>query len=117
MAISSEFYKDLSKVERKIWGISVRQLKAYVLLGLVGIVLTVEIFLLPDWAFMFFSIPTAVLLGAYPVLLLLNSWKAKRRKIELYFYYQERTYTTGQIRRYEAHEFTQKETIKETDTI
>ena len=29
MAISSEFYKDLSKVE-KIWGITVREFKAYV---------------------------------------------------------------------------------------
>ncbi|EMW5628451.1 PrgI family protein, partial [Enterococcus faecalis] len=30
MAISSEFYKDLSKVEKKIWGITVREFKAYV---------------------------------------------------------------------------------------
>lgn len=117
MAISSEYYRDLSKVEKKIWGISLRQLKAYSLLVGVSIVLVIEVFLLPDWAFYIVALATAFILGIYPVLLLLNKWKERRRKIELYFLYQERIYTTGQIRRYEKHEFTQSKEIKETDRV
>lgn len=115
MAISSEYYRDLSKVEKKIWGISLRQLKAYtLLLGVAGI-LVVEVFFLPDWAFYLIGLATAFILGPYPVLLLINQWKEKRRKVELYFIYQERIYSTGQIRRYEKHEFTQSKEIKEND--
>jgi len=117
MALGSQFYKDMSKVEKKIFGISIRQAKAYVLLLGVGIVLGVETFLLPDWAFLLGTLPTAFILGSYPVYLLLDKWNEKKRKIALRFYYQERTFTTGQIRRYDKHEFTQKEGIKETDTI
>lgn len=117
MTISSQYYKDLSKVEKKIKGISFRQFKAYSLLVCTGVVLGVEVFFLPDWAFFLVSIPTAFILATYPVLLLLNRWKERRRKIELYFIYQERIYMTGQIRRYEKHEFTQKQEIKETDQL
>lgn len=117
MAMSSQFYRDMSKVEKKVWGISLRQLKAYALLVVVAVVLTAEAFLLPDWAFLLITLPTAFLLGAYPVYLLLNRWTVKRRKIELAFLIEERTYTTGQIRRYEKHEFTQSKEIKETDPI
>ncbi|MEI5992464.1 hypothetical protein A5881_004020 [Enterococcus termitis] len=117
MAIGSQFYRDVSKVERKVWGISLRQLKAYFLLLGIALILGVEIFFLPDWAFLLFSLPTAFVLGCYPVFLLLDTWKEKKRKLELHFYYEERTYRTGQIRRYDKHEFTQKETVKETDEI
>lgn len=117
MAISSQYYRDLSKVEKKIKGISIRQLKAYSLLVCAGVVLGLEIFFLPDWAFLLVSLPTAFILAIYPVLLLLNRWKERRRKIELYFIYQDRIYMTGQIRRYEKHEFTQKQEIKETDKL
>lgn len=117
MAVSSEFYKDLSKVEKKVWSISRRQLKGYLLLVGVFVVLTLEVFFFPDWAFLLFSIPTAVIFGYYPVLLLLNKWKEKRRQIELNFLILEKTYTTGQIRRYEKHEFTQAKEVKETDKI
>lgn len=44
MAISSEFYKDLSKVEKKIWGITVREFKAYVCFVFIGILLLLEVF-------------------------------------------------------------------------
>ncbi|WP_429951631.1 PrgI family mobile element protein [Enterococcus sp. AZ101] len=117
MAIGSQFYKDVSKIERKVWGISIRQFKAYVIFIGIAIVLGIEIFFLPDWAFLIFCVPTALILGAYPVLLLLDAWREKKRKIELYFYYEDRPYRSGQIRRYEKHEFTQKETVKETDSI
>ncbi|MGX7203082.1 type III secretion system protein PrgI [Enterococcus plantarum] len=117
MAIGSQFYKDVSKIERKVWGISIRQLKAYVLLAGTALILGVEIFFLPDWAFLIFSLPTAIVLGYYPVFLLLDTWKEKKRKFELYFYYEDRPYRSGQIRRYGKHEFTSKETVKETDEI
>jgi hypothetical protein len=117
MAMSSQFYRDMSKIEKKIWGISIRQLKAYALLAGVSVVIGIETFLLPDWAFYLVTLPTAFILGAYPVYLLLNRWTVKRRKIELSFLIEERTYTTGQIRRYEKHEFTQSKEIKETDSI
>lgn len=117
MAVSSEFYKDLSKVEKKVWSISRRQLKAYSLLVGVSVVLIFEVFFFPDWAFLLFSIPTAVILGYYPVLLLLNKWKKKRRQIELNFLFLEKTYIAGQIRRYEKHEFVQEKEVKETDKI
>lgn len=117
MAISSQYYRDMSKIEKKVWNISKRQLKAYTLLVGVSIILIIEVFLVPDWAFFLVSAPTVVLLAPYPVLLLLDQWKAKRRKMELYFLYQERTYMTGQIRRYGKHEFTQSKEVKETDRI
>lgn len=117
MAMSSKFYKDISKVERKVWGVSWRQLKAYLMfLGIAGLMIA-EIFLLPDWAFILFSVPSAMILGSYPLFLLLDTWKQKKRKFELRFYYEERTFQTGQIRRYRAHEFTQKKNVNETDTI
>lgn len=114
---SSQFYRDVSKVEKKIWGISIRQLKAGFLLFLVAAVLMLEIFLLPTWIFNLVSIPTAFLLGIYPTYLLLNKWKDKKRDIELYFIYEDRFYTTGQIRRYEKNEFIQDKNVKETDPI
>lgn len=117
MAIGSQFYKDVSKIERKVWGISVRQFKAFVMLGGIGVLSVVEIFFLPEWAFYIISIPSALLLGCYPIFLLLDTWKQKKRKLELHFYYEERAFKTGQIRSYAKHEFTQKETVKETDTI
>ena len=117
MAISSQYYRDMSKVEKKIWGVSLRQVKAYALLVGISILLVIEVFFVPDWAFFPVAILTAFLLCPYPILLLLNLWKEKRRKIELYFLYKERVYMTGQIRRYEKHEFTQKQEIKETDRL
>jgi len=117
MAISSQYYKDISKVEKKIWGVSLRHMKAYLFLGFTGGILCLEVFFLPNWTFLLLSIPTAILLGFYPVLLLLDQWKAKKRDIELLFYYEERAYKTGQIRSYEKNEFIQESTIHETDPI
>ena len=51
MAISSEFYKDLSKIETKIWGLSKREFKAYVSLAGITVLLVLEVVFLPDWLF------------------------------------------------------------------
>lgn len=117
MAISSEFYKDLSKVEKKIWGITVREFKAYVCFVFIGILLLLEVFFLPDLLFMVCALVTSFALGWYPVLLMMNKWKEVKRAFYLRFYYEERTFQTGKIRRYQKDEFVQKETIKETDVI
>lgn len=53
MAISSEFYKDLSKIETKIWGLSKREFKAYVSLAGITVLLVLEVIFLPDWLFFF----------------------------------------------------------------
>lgn len=37
-----------------------------------------------------------------------------RRKLELFFVYEDNFYTTGQIRRYEANEFIEKDNVSET---
>lgn len=51
MAVSSEFYRDLSKVEKKIFKISLRKAKAYALLSLAVVPLTIEFIFLPDFIF------------------------------------------------------------------
>ncbi|WP_033599167.1 hypothetical protein [Enterococcus faecalis] len=117
MAISSQFYRDISKIEKKLWKVSFRQLKGYTLLIGVGAVLVGEVLVLPDWAFFLVTFPTALLLGTYPVLLITNRWKAAKRRISLNFIYEDRFFTVGQIRRYEKNEFTQRKTVKETDKI
>ncbi|MFP7307221.1 PrgI family protein [Enterococcus faecalis] len=113
----SQFYRDISKVEKKIRRVSIRQLKAYFYLFIISVVLVGEVFLLPTWAFYLAAIVTALLLVPYPVLLLLNRWREVRRRIELYFLYEERIYTTNQIRRVAANEFTQDKSVHETDSI
>ena len=113
----SQFYRDISKVEKRIRRVSVRQLKAYLYLFLISVALVGEVFLLPTWAFYLVAIVTALILLPYPVLLLLNRWRKVRRYIELYFLYEERIYTTNQIRRYEVNEFIQDKSIHETDPI
>lgn len=117
MAMSSQFYKDMSKVEKKIFKISVRQAKAYALYFLTTIVLIVEIMFLPEWAYLIVGLLTAFLLGTYPTLLMVNQWKRQKRKIELYFIDDERFFRTNQIRRYKKDEFIPKKGIKETDRI
>ncbi|MCW2281204.1 PrgI family protein [Lactococcus lactis] len=117
MAVSSEFYRDLSKIEKKIFKLSLRKAKAFALLALAILPLAVEYLFLPDWIFYLVFFPTGLLLGTYPTLLLLDQWREKKRKVELYFSYEERIYQSGQIRRYEAHEFNPKPSVKETDDI
>lgn len=68
-------------------------------------------------ALFFSAIGTSFLFGWYPVFLLMNKMKEKKRQFLLHFYYEERVYMAGKIRRYEKSEFIQKEDIKETDTI
>ena len=117
MAISSEFYKDLSKIETKIWGLSKREFKAYVSLAGITVLLVLEVVFLPDWLFFLSAIGPSFLFGWYPVFLLMNKMKEKKRQFLLHFYYEERVYQAGKIRRYEKSEFIQKEDINETDTI
>ena len=117
MAISSQFYKDLSKVEKKIMGVTPRQLKAYGLFVVDAVVLVAEVILLPDWAYLWVTLPTAFIFSIYPVGLLMNRWKQWKRNVELNFIYENRFYCVGQIRRYAKNEFTQAKTVRETDTL
>jgi len=117
MAVSSEFYRDLSKVEKKIFRLSLRKAKAYALFALAILPLTVEFIFLPNWIFYLVFFPTGFLLAVYPTLLLLDQWRERRRKLELYFSYEEKVYRSGQIRRYEKHEFIQDKSVRETDEI
>lgn len=117
MAMSSQFYRDMSKVEKKFWGISRRLVKAIFLYVLVSVILVVEVLFLPDWAFYIVALVTSFALGTYPTLLLLNKWREKKRQLELQFLREERTYQTYQIRRYSKDEFIAKKTVKETDRI
>ena len=117
MAVSSEFYRDLSKVEKKIFKISLRKAKAYALLSLAVVPLTIEFIFLPDFIFYLVFFPTGALFGTYPTLLLLDQWRERKRKIELYFSYEERIFQSGQIRRYEKNEFNPDKSVKETDEI
>ena len=113
----SQFYRDISKVEKRIRRVSIRQLKAYFYLVIISVALVCEVLLLPTWAFYIAALLTSLLLLPYPVLLLLNRWRECRRRIELYFLYEDRFYTTNQIRRYEVNEFTQNKSVHETDPI
>ncbi|SJZ45441.1 hypothetical protein SAMN02745116_00366 [Pilibacter termitis] len=113
MAISSEYYRDLSKVEKRIFKVTKRQFKGFLLLGVALIVGVAEVFLLPDWVYLLVSAPTVILLGTYPFLLILNKWKEFRRTIALYFIHEESFYQTYQIRRYEKHEFIAQKEVKE----
>lgn len=115
--MQSEFQRDISNIEKKMFGVSRRQLKAFVILGLVSAIVVVEALFLPTWAFYVMAFITGLVLGIYPVLLLTDQWKKRKRQITLYFTYEERIYTSGQIRRYEANEFIQTNTVKETDSI
>lgn len=117
MSMQSEFQRDISHMEKKLFGVSRRQFKAGVLLVIVCGIVVAEAFILPDWSFHVAAVLTALLLGFYPVLLFLDRWKEIKRKIQLYFIYEDCHYLTGQIRRYEASEFIQDSTIKETDKI
>lgn len=117
MAVSSEFYRDLSKIEKKIFRISLRKAKAYALLALAVVPLTIEFIFLPDWIFYLVFFPTGALFATYPTLLLLDKWRERKRKVELYFSYEERVYQSGQIRRYEPNEFNPDKSVKETDEI
>ena len=62
------------------------------------------------------ALVTSFALGWYPVLLMMNMERSKK-SFYLRFYYEERTFQAGKIRRYQKDEFVQKETIKETDVI
>lgn len=115
--MQSEFHRDISNIEKKLFGVTARQFKAVFILVIVSIIVVVEAFFLPDKLVYLMAFLTGVLLAPYPVLLLTNQWKKVKRKMFLYFSYEQSIYLTGQIRRYEADEFTQAKGIKETDNI
>lgn len=110
----SEFYKDLSKIEKKYHGISLKKIKIGFQFFEITLIALVESFLVPDWAFYLVTLPTALFLGTIPALDYMDKWKRVRRKLELFFVYEDNFYTTGQIRRYEANEFIEKDNICET---
>uniref|UniRef100_UPI00359CA186 PrgI family mobile element protein n=1 Tax=Lactococcus garvieae TaxID=1363 RepID=UPI00359CA186 len=114
MAIQSQFYRDLSKIEKKIWNVTWRQFKAFSLLLGVAIIVVSETLLLPDWALYVVALPTAFVLGYYPVYLLLGKWKKKKREFELHFMIENTYYYAGKIRRYAKHEFIPDKNSKET---
>ena len=74
MAISSEFYKDLSKVEKKSGELQSENLKRMFALFYRDISSVRSIFL-PDLLFMVCALVTSFALGWYPVLLMMNKWK------------------------------------------
>lgn len=117
MSMQSVFQRDISQMEKKLFGVSRRQFKAGALLIIVIGIVVAEAFIFPDWAFNIIAVLTAFILGFYPVLLLVDQWRRVKRKIQLYFIHEDSHYLTGQIRRYEASEFIQDAKIKETDRI
>lgn len=118
MAMQSEFYKDLSNTEKTTFRLPVRQFKAFLLLGLVAVIVTLEcIFIKNEMILYIVAIVTSILLATYPVLLMLDKWKSVRRKIDLLFIYEEKTYQSYQIRRYDKSEFIQEKGVRESDPI
>lgn len=118
MSIQSEFFKDLSKYEAPyVGGFTKRQLKMGLQL-IPGIILIfLEASFLETWVFTITSIPTGILFIAPPVLKGLGKWQTFKKDIDFFIKWQDRTYQSGTIRRYEPHEFIQKKRIKETDEI
>lgn len=116
MAIQSQFHKDMSKYEPPFIGsFTKRQLKMGI--GMIpGIALIIaEAIFIQGISFWILSIITAILFLSYPVLVGLGKWTEIQKGIEFSVKYQERFYQSGQIRRYEKHEFIPKQEIKETD--
>lgn len=118
MAMQSEFYKDLSNTEKTTFRLPVRQFKAFLMLGLVVVIVTLEcIFIKNELILYIVAIVTSILLATYPVLLMLDKWRSIRRKIDLLFIYEEKTYQSYQIRRYDKSEFIQAKEVREIDPI
>lgn len=116
MAIQSQFHKDMSKYEPPFMGsFTKRQIKMglKMLPGIACII--AEAIFIKGISFWILSILTAVLFLSYPVLVGLGKWTEIQRNIEFSMKYQERFYQSGQIRRYEKHEFIPKQEVKETD--
>lgn len=112
MAIESEFYKDLSKIEKKYFKFTKRQFKAYLALSGATAVVFAESFFLPEWAFYLVTVPTALILSAYPVALLTDNWRVWKRKVQLKFQFEDNYYRSNQIRRYSKDEFISKDEIQ-----
>ena len=116
--MQSEFYKDLSKVEKTTFRVTKSQFKAIIYLLITSVVIVVEAFFIPQGVLFYLTGGlTGVIFGVYPVLLLLGKWKEYRRRVELYFLHEERYLQSHQIRRYSKDEFIQEKTVSETDII
>jgi hypothetical protein len=116
----STFHEDLSKFEPTvIGGLKKRELiMAFQLIpGTVAIVLEAVILAKNDLLFYPIAIITTLFLMVPFVLKGIGRWE----KMKAYFEYdlknQERVYATNRIRRYEANEFIEKASVKETDSF
>lgn len=116
MAVNSEFYKDMSKVEKKVWGITYRQLKAGLSLILSVVLISLSVFFIQDLALLIILVLICWLIfGLYPVLVMIGKADEIKRKLRTLFLYQNAYYYSGQIRRYAKNEFVQQKNISETD--
>lgn len=94
MAISSEFYKDLSKVEKKSGELQSENLKRMFALFYRDISSVRSIFL-PDLLFMVCALVTSFALGWYPVLLMMNKWKEVKRAFTYAFIMRNEPFRLG----------------------
>lgn len=113
-SLQSEFHPDLSKFEPVYWGgLTKPQLKMG--LQLLGTLMPIgaEVYLIKGALFWLVAIPTAACLVIPIFLKGSGRWDKFKQDLEYKVRIHDRYYLTGQIRRYEAHEFTQKENIHE----
>jgi hypothetical protein len=109
MAIQSEFHKDLSKFEATYKsGMTKSQMKMIIQMIPGFVVIGVEIFFIQGLSFWILSLLTATLMIAPPILKNTGRWQKFKTDVDFMVKHQNRTYQTGKIRRYEAHEFTPK---------
>ncbi|CUW08334.1 MULTISPECIES: hypothetical protein [Leuconostoc] len=115
-SLQSEFHPDLSKFEPVYWGgLTKPQLKMGLQLMATLIPIGAEVFFVKGALFWLVAIPTAAIL-VIPIFLKGSGQLEKFKKsIEYNVRIHARYYLTGQIRSYEAHEFTQKENVSEAN--
>lgn len=116
MAIQSQFYKDMSKYEPPFMGSFTKTQIKMILQSIPGVVaIVIQIIFVKGLAFWILSFFTGVLLLAPPILIAQGKWAEFKKKVDFSIKHQERVYQTGQIRRYEKHEFIPEKGVKETD--
>ena len=120
MAIQSKFYTDLSKFEPiNRFGLNKRQMKMIVkMIPGILVILALTVFLNIDGiTYWILSFVTGSFLIVPPLLKGFGRWEKVLKSLDFFMKKQDRYYETGQIRRYEAHEFVQKKNVSESDKI